>query len=499
MNTNKDRIWDVLIEDALHDSGAGTEPNRRGEHTRRLLQPVGPLGIDRGRSMRYTRHRWTKVVAGVLALLIVAAILYAGVAVLPKLSEANPTEQPKAAEETSQSPSNKQRGDETPETNQTPEPQPTPDDSSEPAPDPEPDHTGGQPKPEPKPDDSVEQPKPEPKPDDTIEQPRPEPKPDDTVEQPKEPEGTTPEPAAKPGIRLLSRDGLDVDDLQVSADRKTWGSTKYLSEFASGSWFRAKSAFDLETGGVLLRLKGEARVEVDAGTLSLTLGDDDLFIDNRGANQPVSIRIESHVLILTSGAVMLTKRASSDDVYVYDGEITVDDSVVTPGQRCTLRKSGFSKAMPLRKSMKEEAFLQSLPERVSYRETFDSPEPNGRLREGEIESGVLRGSSVFWGYPENIQYETGLMLRLRVRFTGAESATLTQFAVPREDNFSFELEAMKSGEWYVLEVPVEKFLERTSHKDHPNELDWFQNVSITAKGKDAQVELDWVELIRAVR
>jgi hypothetical protein len=30
-------------------------------------------------------------------------------------------------------------------------------------------------------------------------------------------------------------------------------------------------------------------------------------------------------------------------------------------------------------------------------------------------------------------------------------------------------------------------------------VDWFQNVSLTTQGENAQVELDWVELIRAVK
>ena len=75
MSKNEDRIWDVLIEDALRDSTAAGEPHPPGDRTQRLLTPVGPMGVDRGRSMRPTRRRrWVAGPATVLALVLVAGL-----------------------------------------------------------------------------------------------------------------------------------------------------------------------------------------------------------------------------------------------------------------------------------------------------------------------------------------------------------------------------------------------------------------------------------------
>jgi hypothetical protein len=507
MTNNEERIWDVLIEDALRESGAPAPMHEMGDRTRRLLQPVGPMGVDRGRSMRYTRHRWVRIAAGMLAVVLVLTILYLGVALLPMLSEAN-REQPQSAEG-NQSPARQDGGESTPpapaqlpkdteQPGESPEPEPKPDDTPK-QPEPKPEDTDEQPEPEPKPEDTVEQPKPEPKPEDTVEQPRPEPKPEDTVEQPKQPEDTTPEPDPKHTIRLLAQEGTKTDDFRVSSDREIWNSPKYLQVFQSGTWFRAWSSIDLEAQGVLLRLRGEARVESSDDSVTLTLGDKDLFVDNRGVGRPVKVTVDSRTLNLSSGAVLIERGARDTEVSVFDGEVTLGEARLSAGQRADLTRDGFGRAKPAR-DMEREGLLVGLANRVVYRENFDA-DPKGRLREGVLKDGVLTGGKVFWGYPDNIQYETGMVIRLRVRFTNAEGATLTQFAIPREDNFSFELgaERLKPGEWQVLEVPVDQFLERTTHKEHPNEVDWFQNVSLTTQGENAQVELDWVELIRAVK
>jgi hypothetical protein len=62
-----------------------------------------------------------------------------------------------------------------------------------------------------------------------------------------------------------------------------------------------------------------------------------------------------------------------------------------------------------------------------------------------------------------------------------------------------EESGLKLDEWYVLEVPVDQFLDRTAHVNHPAPFDLFQNISIQLQGENARVELDWVELIRAVK
>lgn len=520
MTNNEERIWDVLIEDALRESGAPAPMHEMGDRTRRLLQPLGPIGVDRGRSMRYTRGRWVRITAGMLAVVLVLTILYLGVALLPMLSEAN-REQPQSAE-SNQSPVRQDGGessspasDQPPKKSEQPEdaPEPKPEETPEqPEPKPEdtveqpeskPEDTGEQPKPEPKPEDTVEQPKPEPKPEDTVEQPKPEPKPEDTVEQPKQPEETTPEPDSKLRINLLTeidwqKPGLKMFD--YSSDGKIWAHAEKLTHFAGNVWLRTRTGIDFEAGGVLLRLNGTMRVTLNEEELGIELQDDELFVDSRGADRGVSLTASEHSLSLISCAIYLEQKSSGVTVSVYEGEVKIGDELISGPKSGKLDKRQRPRFGALKGTMEQEPFLLGLKQRVVYRENFDA-DPKGRLREGTLKDGVISGGKVFWGYPENIQHETGLVIRMRVRFTNAEGATLTQFAIPRNDNFSFELgtERLKPGEWQVLEVPVDQLIERTTHKEHPNEVDWFQNVSITTQGENAQVELDWVELIRAVK
>jgi hypothetical protein len=514
MNKNENRIWDVLIEDAMRDSMVGPLPAERGDQTRRLLTPMGAPGVDRGRSLRgQSSRKWAPVAVTVGLLIMVAAILYAGIVYLPQLAEnREPTDQPRQAEGTNQSPSRKHR-DETPSPAPDPQPQPQPDktpaDSGEPLPDdsatpePQPDDPVEQPKPtpEPKPDDTVEQPKPEPKPDDTVEQPK---KPDDIVEEPKQPEGTTPEPDSKLRIKLLTKfdwEKRDAKELLYSTDGESWLSTRYLTDFAADTWLRSTQAVYLEAGGVSLILEGEIHVTLTDDALTIELVEDQLYVDSRGADRPTTLNVDSHMLTLASGEMILWQSRSDTDISVYDGEVHFKDEIIGLGQHGKLKGGRFT---PNRKPLKDRSdwlLLLNLKERVIYRENFDA-DPKGRLREGELKDGVLAGPTVFWGYPRYIDYEPGMVIRLRVRFTNAEAATLTQFSPIRNDNYSRELTAdsgLLVDTWYLLEVPVDEFLDRTTHKVHPKEPDLFQNVSIQLKGENARVELDWVELIRAVK
>jgi hypothetical protein len=510
MTNNQERIWDVLIEDAMREGGVSQPPQPAGENTRRLLTPVGAPGVDRGRSLRGPSGRkWAPVVITVALLVMVAAILYAGIVYLPQIAEnREPTDQPKAAEGTPSPP--RERRVDHPAPTPSPEPQPEntqpadsgetlPDDSG--TPEPKPDNPVEQPKPtpEPKPDDTVEQPKPEPKPDDTVEQPK---KPNDTVEEPKQPEGTTPEPDSKLRIHMLTEfdwEKSGKSQVLYSTDGETWMSTRYLNAFDADTWFRSSTIADFEAGGVFLRLDGEARFKLTDGRLELELKDDRLYFDNRGALRPISMTVGSHNLTCGSGDASVLESAGSS-IRVYDGEVRVGDQTISAGQHGELKKSGFVASHTPLKAREDDRFISDIAERVIYRETFEA-DPKGRLREGTLEDGVIKGGTVFWGYPENVLHHAGMVMRLRVRIIDATGATITQFSEPRNDNFSYELAAdrIKAGEWQTLELLLDEFLERTSHKSHAEEWDSYQNISIQLKGENAQVELDWVELIRAVK
>ena len=520
MKKNEDRIWDILLEDAVRDIPTPAEPQEMGDHTRRLLQPVGPLGVDRGRSMRRTRgKRWTSVTVTAIAFVLVAAMFYSAVTWLPKLAEDNHTEQPQSADSNKQTPERNEATDKpapkpqpkeqpAPETNTEPKPEPEGSDPSQPEENPEPEpESQPEPKPEDQPKEPVEQPKPQPetppepepkKPDDSVEQPKPEPT------EPKQPEETSSEPDTKLHVNLLTMEESDIPDdneLQYSSDGETWARALKLTQFPGNVWLRSHHAMDFEAGGVFLRLDGTMRVALTETGLEINLLDDELYVDNRGAQKDVSLSDGRNDATLTSCAVYFDRSASRTQVSLYEGDLRIDEDLVSGPKEGVLSKRGNKTFKTLRGSRSENRYLTDLKPRVVYHEDFDSREPKGRLREGEIQDGVLTGATVFWGYPEDIRHQDGLVIRLRVRFTNVVYATLTQFATPRDDNFSYEINedyGLKNGEWYTLEVPLSEFRERTNHRDPPNEDDWFQNVSLIPSGENALVELDWVELIRAV-
>ncbi|MEZ5991723.1 MAG: hypothetical protein R3E76_05160 [Planctomycetota bacterium] len=518
MKKNEDRIWDILLEDAVRDIPTPAEPQEMGDHTRRLLQPVGPLGVDRGRSMRRTRgKRWTSVTVTAVAFMLVATLFYSAVTWLPKLAEDNHTEQPQSADSNKQTPERNEATDK-PAPKPQPKEQPAPETNPEPKPEPEgsdPNQPEENPEPEPKPEDQpkepVEQPKPQPetqpepepkKPDDVVEQPKPEPT------EPKQPEETTPTPDTGLHINLLTEmteaDWYKPGDklLQVSSDGELWSQAFKMTQFAGNIWLRSRSAMDFEAGGVFLRLSGTMRVSLTDTGLEVELTENELYVDNRGAGKDVAFTDGKESADLVGCEVYFERSSSRTKVSLFEGKMKVGDDFVTAPKEGSLTKRGsrdFRDPLPRRD---RPTFMNGIESRVVYHEDFEAEEPEGRLREGMIEDGVLKGRTVFWGYPEDTATPYGLVIRLHVRFTGTDKVTLTQFSRSRRDNFSYEIDeehGLKVGEWYTLEVPLSEFRERTNHRDPPNEDDWFQNVSLTPNGENALVELDWVELIRAVK
>lgn len=523
MKKNEDRIWDILLEDAVRDIPTPAEPQEMGDHTRRLLQPVGPLGVDRGRSMRRTRgKRWTSVTVTAIAFVLVAAMFYSAVTWLPKLAEDNHPDQPQSAENNNQSPVREDGGQDAPDKSQpnnAPEDEPKddtqPETNSEPKPKPQPEPKH---EPDPKPKDLVEQPKPEPE-----TQPEPE-NPENTVEQPKQPEDTTPdltkrEPRPGHEIFLLNAaDGANLVVANVSSgdnDEPAYRETGNEIVFADGSFFKCLKPVELFAGGQFIRLDGEIEIHAhtDGGTNIISHKAGNLYVDTRGSGIGLSLGIAEYStgdLYLQSGALLSEASSSRVDVSVFEGKLVVSETESIPaGKRARFRDQKMGNLKDLRDAWAEVPFLKGLANRVVYREDFNfgdvvGPNPNlpqGRLREGDIKNGALTGKTVFWGYPENIAYQPGQVIRIRVKFSAECKVTLNQFCKERNDNYSYEFDVEEDSidKWRVLEVPVDVLLERTNHEGHPQEGESFMSISIACKGNNAQVELDWVELIRAVK
>ncbi|MBK8207565.1 MAG: hypothetical protein IPK87_12380 [Planctomycetes bacterium] len=468
-NRNHDRIWDVLIEDALK----------------------APVALPAGRraAPRPPRRRvWAGVtVTALCSLLIAGALLFAFTrppAATPDPGTADVA--PAANQADSQTRRTPEREPEphAPSGNQDkPDPKPAP---QEPSPEPEP------PKDTPK-DPPREAPEPAPEP--TPEPPR------DTVEKP-EPDNTAPVPAPDRGPRITLLRADRNARLKVAAPgKREFRDAGDTADFDNGCTFSCDKPVDLRVAGVFLRLQGELAIDASADALALTLLDHDVYIDSRGTGMPVSVAMDGHAVAFATGAVLLEEGAASDQVSVLDGEVSVGDETITRRQRATLKKRGVSAIAPI---TEDPALLRGLADRVLYREDFDAgAETRGRLLRGELRDGLLvAGASdgqygAFWGYPRNLDHVDGAVLRLRVRISGTGDFDVTQFCPERNDNFSTRVAAPADG-WHVLELRLADFRERTEHKHAPAAGETFKNVNITVP-QGSVLEIDWIELIGPVK
>lgn len=469
---NQQRIMDVLLEDAL--------------------KAPAPLPATAGRRLapRPRRKVWASV-AVTVACLVVVALALGYVLTRPP---AAPTNSPIVASNTLViTPRVEPRP--RPDTGNQAGPQPQPEPMPQPEPGPSPD-----PKPQPQPE-----PQPQPiKPPEQVENPpQPQPTPEPVEPKPVQPDKET-VPVVRPTkgfeVTLLSAEKgaeLRVANAEFAEGHRVpaYRQPKDEAEFADASWFHCRKPVDLVVRGVLLRLQGELRIEIYRGGAVLLLEhtDGDLFVDSRGAKHAVDLSHKqihgTGALWMSSGRALFGTSDFATDVTVYEGEVKNDDLAVPAGKRVTIRRGKASDLRDLRRPQAEEPFLKGLADRSVYREDFDKP--NGRLREGVVEGGILKGAEVFWGYPENIKYQPGMVLRMRLHLKAGKH-TITQFCPERDDNFSVEIDALEG--WQVIEVPLNLLRDRRTHSAEMKAGDSFMNISI-----GSQVQVDWIEILKPHR
>lgn len=465
MNRNRQQIWDTLLEDALK------------------APTLAPLPVGRRVPTRPRRRAWAGVAVTVACLLLIAGAL--GFAFTRP-----PANEPGGDAGTTAEGTNETRqpsppgpgvpGDNSPQAderasnpdNSATKPGHTPDSPGQPAPQPGSDDTQP-PKPEP---DRTPTPTPEPKPDDVVEDPTPKPEPDES--------GKTAPVPDKPAPRItLLRAERNAKLRTASPGTRDFNDAGEATDFGAAV-FSCDKPVDLLVAGVLIRLMGELSIQ-PGETLKLALADNDAYIDSRGANTPVQLTVESHVLTFATGAVLAEEGANADSITVFDGDVRLGEEAIPAGKQATLRKRGLVSMMD-HAGMAGIALLRGLNDRAMYREDFD--DPKGRLREGVIEGGVLRGDSVFWGYPANIPFQPGMVLRLRVKLAAGQH-TITQFCEERNDNYSTTVQAADG--WQVIEISFDSLRDRTTHQQAPRAGESFMNLSIASK-----VEIDWVEILK---
>jgi hypothetical protein len=71
------------------------------------------------------------------------------------------------------------------------------------------------------------------------------------------------------------------------------------------------------------------------------------------------------------------------------------------------------------------------------------------------------------------------------------------FCPARNDNFGADIVPGKQGEWHLLEVSLSALRDRETHKDAPPPGTILSSFTLALTGQDdAQIEVDWVELVR---
>jgi len=474
LSPNQQRIMDVLLEDAL-----------------KTPAPV-PAAMGRRLTPRPRRKVWASV-AVTVACLVVVALAVGYVLTRPPVA---PSNTPVLASNT---PVITPRVDPRPrpDTGNQAGPQPQP----EPLPQPEP---GPSPEPKPEPTPRLE-PQPEPvKPPEQVENPpQPQPTPEPVEPKPDRPD-TQPGPA--PLVVVVGKiAGVDRNaKLRLRYGEQEWRDYDPAKpeDLLDGVQLSCRKPVDLNLYGALVRLQGELTIHDGEQSDLLDLAEGDLYLDTEGG-PPLRVHVSGHPVRVDSGAALIERGASDTDVSVFYGSALVASEAVAAGKRGVLKKRGLAGTYDLTRKLREYELLKTLPDRVVYREDFETEKPEGRLRAGKIAGGSLVSEfsegkhHLFWGYPRDLPYLEGTTIRLRVKFTTASAVTFNQFCPQRNDNFSREIKP-DTG-WQIIEISAADLRERTTFKDAPKAGEYFQNFSLLLTGQDPVAEVDWVEIVRSVK
>lgn len=551
-NPERERLEDLNIEEA---AGRVTPPDltarilaaaERGAIDDAVTPISGAHSVPRsvrppaGRRMTAAlpRRNWQGagiVLSAVLlfALALVAFVVWKGPAEKPTGQPAT-AEQPRDVQPEAPGASPKRSIPEEPQERE-PEKQPEPD--LEPRVEPKPEE--GTPEPE-RPEEIVEEPKPEPEPrqpEDVVEQPGPETKPapepeqpKDTVEQPKPDDKSEVKSTPAPVAVAYVPDGAysrgahhyqfrkspddewaklysQLKDIPPSNDDKTW-----LYE----GWQLRSGAGDVYlTNGALIQLDGVAGFHTFANGLRIELVEDEMYVDNLATSSTVQVTQGELLVNISDGAALFESRSGKLDIFCVDGQVEVDGKIIAAGYAATLGKRGLSRIREATQRDMDHPLLTGATPRQLGLEEFDS-EPVGGFIQGAIETRSAtelgtddaghvaidtgRDAAVAFQFDGDHATLRGESVRVRYRATGAKKLILQMFCPARNDNFGIDLEPGKAGEWHVLEIKLSDLRDRVSHRDAPPPGTLLSSFTLALTGQDdAQLEVDWVELVREPR
>lgn len=352
------------------------------------------------------------------------------------------------------------------------------------------------PKEQPKPD----QPKPdEPRKPDEVKKPEEKPpeerKPDGEVEKPRQPEETQPKetPRKEPAViaNVLGKPKLKLR----YAESEAW-SEHDGAALKSGVQLQARGYVDLAlTSGALLRIGGEVMLAGDGSRLDSSILKDDLYIDNRGCNQPVTVVCQKLFAELRNGSALFSPAQGALEIACLEGEVITAAGKVEAGnmKRLTSRGLGVAKALT------PSRMLDDVPARSVLREDFEQ-EPKGGLYGGVIEKGVAlakgHGEAVAFRYNPTLTVLPRMAVRFSVRYSKARRLQLELFEQGNDQPWLIHL-TPRQGEWVEVTVKFDELRLREKPEARLAADTLLRNFKLFVEGeKDASLEIDWVEFVR---
>ncbi|MCB9932049.1 MAG: hypothetical protein H6841_01365 [Planctomycetes bacterium] len=557
-NPERQRLEDLNIEEA---AGRVTPPDlskrilaaaERGAIDDAVTPISGAHSVPRsvrppaGRRMTAALPRRNWQGAGI----VVSAVLLFGLALLAFVVWKGPADKPAGRPDTAEQPKGVQpeapgrtpkRSSSEESTEHEPEKRPEPD--LQPQVEPEP--REGTPEPE-HPDDIVEQPKPESEPrqpEDVVEQPDPETKPapepeqpKETVEQPKPDDKSEVKPEAKlVAVASFSAEGshggdfgFAVSHLVRTADTEDWKGANTpeargvkLDEERNVFWVMEGTQLKLGgqevalTTGCQVYVAGEVSLQIDASGMHLELIERDIYVDNQHTNSTLRVTRGDFELLIGEGAAVIESTKSKLDIFCVEGEVSADGTIIPEGHLATLTNRGLSRIKEASRRDWFHPMVGAAPTRHLGIEEFDT-EPSGNMISGRLEERTAeqlgggkaghvasdsgRDAAVAFRFDGDHATLRGESVRVRYRASGAQKLILQMFCPARNDNFGIDLEPAKAGEWHVLEIKLSDLRDRVSHKDAPPPGTVLSSFTLALTGQDdAQLEVDWVELVREPR
>ncbi|RIK62770.1 MAG: hypothetical protein DCC64_09430 [Planctomycetota bacterium] len=323
------------------------------------------------------------------------------------------------------------------------------------------------------------------------------PSPEGEVERPRQPEETAPPKASPPPKPAVIATVMGKPRLKLRYGEDEAWSEHDGGELKSGVQLQVRGYVDLAlTSGGLLRIGGEVVLTGDATRLESSILKDELYIDNRGCSQPVTVVCQKLFAELKDGAALFSPAQGALEIACLEGEVSTPAGNVEAGRMKRLTSRGLGAAKPLAQSR----MLDDVPARTLLREDFDQ-EPLGGLYGGTLGNGQAvaagHGQAVAFRYNPTLAVLPRMAVKMRVRAVRAQRLQLELFEQGgREQPWLIHL-TPKAGEWVEITVKFSDLRLRDQPQARLAAPTLLRNFKLYVEGdKDALLEIDWVEFVR---